>query len=280
MSPGDFPVIYRASKNAWMTADLFTEWFHKYFVPKTKKFLLDQNLPPKAFLYVDNCTAHPENNTLISGDIVVKFLPPNTTSILQPMDQGILRQLKVIYKSRLMLDLVADDDKSIIQAWKDYNIRDAIFNIASAWDNIKPENHQKAWRKLMPGNEIIDFDGFKPLGKENKEAEDMLKRFLQGQKNTEQISEEDFREWIDADKTLTAYEVKDDYQILDDVLHPENTLPDETDEAECEPEKAEVSLAETAECLRKAISSLSFRGLGTTNEYLTLNRIKDKVQKA
>ncbi|CAL4124904.1 unnamed protein product, partial [Meganyctiphanes norvegica] len=112
-----------------------------------------------------------------------------------------------------------DDKKSIIQAWKDYNICDALFNIASAWDNIKPENHQKAWRKLMPG-------------KETKAAEDMLKRFLQGQRNTEQISEEDFREWIDADKTLTAYEVKDDYQILDDVLHPENTLPDETDEAE------------------------------------------------
>jgi hypothetical protein len=42
----------------------------------------------KFLLYVDNCSAHPSIDNLKS--INLQFLPPNTTSKLQPMDQGIM----------------------------------------------------------------------------------------------------------------------------------------------------------------------------------------------
>ena len=49
-------------------------------------------LPPKAVLVLDNCPAHPEAEELISddGNIFAHFLPPNVTSLIQPMDQGVL----------------------------------------------------------------------------------------------------------------------------------------------------------------------------------------------
>ena len=39
-------------------------------------------------LFVDNCLAHPHIQNLKS--VTLLFLPPNTTSKIQPMDQGIL----------------------------------------------------------------------------------------------------------------------------------------------------------------------------------------------
>ena len=40
----------------------------------------------KIVLLVDNCTAHPSIDNLLSTELM--FLPPNTTSKLQPIDQG------------------------------------------------------------------------------------------------------------------------------------------------------------------------------------------------
>ena len=40
-------------------------------------------------MIVDNCPAHPEVSGLKT--INLKFLPPNTASCTQPMDQGVIR---------------------------------------------------------------------------------------------------------------------------------------------------------------------------------------------
>ena len=52
----------------------------------------------EAVLLLDNCAAHPDVEELVSenGRIAAKFLPPNVTSLIQPMDQGVLVALKRI----------------------------------------------------------------------------------------------------------------------------------------------------------------------------------------
>ena len=50
----------------------------------------------KALLLVDNAPGHPQ--TLgADSDIEVMFLPPNTTSLIQPLDQGIIATFKAYY---------------------------------------------------------------------------------------------------------------------------------------------------------------------------------------
>ena len=76
------PVDYCSSKNAWMTGELFTKWLIKW----------DRILKSKSrnvCLLVDNCSAHPANVQL--SNIELKFLPPNTTSLIQPMDSGVIK---------------------------------------------------------------------------------------------------------------------------------------------------------------------------------------------
>ena len=47
-------------------------------------------------MFLDNCSAHPSENELMSADgkITAKFLPPNVTALLQAMDQGVLEAIK------------------------------------------------------------------------------------------------------------------------------------------------------------------------------------------
>ena len=54
---------------------------------------------PKVFI-IDNCPAHPSISNLTNIHLV--FLPPNTTFVLQPIDQGVIRSLKVHYRRRVV----------------------------------------------------------------------------------------------------------------------------------------------------------------------------------
>ena len=65
-----------------MSADLFKNCFFHDFVPNVKKYLTEKGLPLKAMLLIDNAPTHPIVNEMRSGDIFVKFLPPNVTCLL------------------------------------------------------------------------------------------------------------------------------------------------------------------------------------------------------
>lgn len=54
----------------------------------------------KVLLFVDNCSGHTPISSMKVTEI--EYLSPNTTSVLQSMDQGIIKNLKVLYDSRLL----------------------------------------------------------------------------------------------------------------------------------------------------------------------------------
>lgn len=66
---------------------------HECFVPNVSWKLQAFEEEPKAVLVLDNCSAHPDPKKLKSSDgkIYAKFLPPNVTSLIQLMDQGIVQ---------------------------------------------------------------------------------------------------------------------------------------------------------------------------------------------
>ena len=73
-----------------MDSSLFHDWFHNNFVPYVHKELQSLGLEERAVLVLDNCSAHPSTENLVSDDgkIFVKFLPANVTALIQPMDYG------------------------------------------------------------------------------------------------------------------------------------------------------------------------------------------------
>lgn len=87
------PVHYEANASAWMIGALFVEWLIEW----------DRKLGQERtniLLLVDNCTAHDVKNATLRN-ILLEFLPKNTTSILQPCDQGINRTAKAYFSKEM-----------------------------------------------------------------------------------------------------------------------------------------------------------------------------------
>ncbi|GFX32466.1 tigger transposable element-derived protein 1 [Trichonephila clavipes] len=85
------PVMWRSNQRACVTQDLFKEWLFKVCAPSIKDYLKTNDLPLKALLLLDNAPGHPKDLTdnLLTYFpwLTVQFLPPNTTSLIQPMEQ-------------------------------------------------------------------------------------------------------------------------------------------------------------------------------------------------
>ena len=85
----------------------------------------------KALLILDNAPGHPVNLFKLS-DGGVKYLPKNTTALIQPMDQGAIATFKAHYLRRTFRKLIHEtaSESLIKEFWKKYNTKDAIDNIS------------------------------------------------------------------------------------------------------------------------------------------------------
>jgi hypothetical protein len=79
-------LYYRTNYKAWMTALLFQEWLLKF----DRKMRLTNR---QVFLLLDNAPSHSIKGIELSN-VNVFFLPPNTTSRLQPIDERIITAFK------------------------------------------------------------------------------------------------------------------------------------------------------------------------------------------
>lgn len=86
---------YHSNKKAWMTSELFFNWLRRF--DRT----IGQDEGRKVLLLIDNFSAHGTPETMPTlQNVRVKFLPPNTTSKVQPVDAGIIAWLKAKYWHR------------------------------------------------------------------------------------------------------------------------------------------------------------------------------------
>ncbi|XP_059570207.1 tigger transposable element-derived protein 1-like isoform X1 [Alligator mississippiensis] len=145
------PVVWKWNKKAGMTAAIFEDWFVNEFIPTVKSYLSKKKLAQKAILLVDNAACHLESVNTFDVNFQVVFLPPNTASILQPMDQGIITQFKRLYTRKLLSHLVVatkGDMENIRRSWKEFTIKNAIHLIDEAWRCITPLSFTAAWCRL------------------------------------------------------------------------------------------------------------------------------------
>ena len=105
------PVHYYKYTKAWMDVNMFESWFHNKFIPYVKKHYKDNNGVYKVLLLIGNAPAHPSEETLKSKDrkAVMMFLSPNTTFVMQPMDQDIIGWDERHYKKLLLCHLILED---------------------------------------------------------------------------------------------------------------------------------------------------------------------------
>ena len=71
-------------------------------------------------LLLDNSSGHGTFDKGAFSNVTIEYLPPNTTSQLQPMDAGVIRNLKLHYKVSLfnsLLQLLNEINQIVMQNW-------------------------------------------------------------------------------------------------------------------------------------------------------------------
>ena len=87
------PYRYRSQRISRMDSTLFEEWVRELDAKFHRK---NRNIP----LIIDNFPSHPTISGISNARLI--FLPPNTMSISQQMDQGVIRCLKTHYRRCLV----------------------------------------------------------------------------------------------------------------------------------------------------------------------------------
>lgn len=152
----ELPVIYKANSKAWVTQQIFLEWFNKNFVPEVREHFKNIGLTDdsKILLLLDNCPAHPDVHDFKAKNVIVKYLPPNCTSLIQPMDQGVIWSFKCHYRKTIVQKLVSSNNREDFK--KEFNIKKALWSIDNAWDAVTSEVLKNAWNNLLcPDNEGV-----------------------------------------------------------------------------------------------------------------------------
>lgn len=129
------PVTYKANKRAWITGELFEKWLLSF---DSKMRRLKRNV----LLFIDNCPAHVHNIKLIATRLI--FFPANTTSVLQPCDQGIIYAFKQQYRKRIVRHLLHCMESGEMV---NIDIKLAIYLMHAAWNTISQVTISNCFQK-------------------------------------------------------------------------------------------------------------------------------------
>jgi hypothetical protein len=89
----------------------------------------------KALLILDNVPSHPVNNEDKADNTEDILMPPNMTSLLQPMDEGVLVSSKTLGWGSMRQQLNekdSEDKSSVWEFWRGYYIKKTTDNICAS----------------------------------------------------------------------------------------------------------------------------------------------------
>jgi hypothetical protein len=105
------------------------------------------------------------------SNVTVLFLPPNTTSVIQPLDAGIIAAFKTQYKKKLVAWQVAEmaarleaNHGNPVDLGKVLcDVKQAIMWSCEAWEEMDPQTIRNCWRKvnILPqlwNQELVNAD--------------------------------------------------------------------------------------------------------------------------
>ncbi|XP_050681803.1 tigger transposable element-derived protein 4-like [Leptidea sinapis] len=205
------PVDYANNRKAWMTSELFEKWLRDWdrdLVKKKKKILL--------------------------LSITLAFLPPNTTSVLQPMDQGIIRSLKTNFRKNLVLKMI---------------------NCLDAWNKMSQSTIHNCFKHA---GFIENHDGL-PIqisDHEFGEGDDIpLSLWSRNLHSDSLAAPEMWEDYVDIDSALLTSEEPTDENIVQNICAKEQLESDGEEEVEEEPLPTAEEALKAAELLSRFVHS-------------------------
>lgn len=142
-------IMYDNNKSAWMTKEIF----ERYFKQINKTMMKDDR---KIMVLIDNCMAHKIDDF---SNVKFVFLPPNTSSLIQPLDMGVIRNFKLKYR-QAFLNTIYDSNPIIVKRnIKDFSLYRVVEHAAFAWEKVSVETIINCFKILRTYGNGIDITG-------------------------------------------------------------------------------------------------------------------------
>jgi hypothetical protein len=149
-------VKYTNIAKAWMMNLIFNQYLKEldeYFKRKGRKIVL----------FLDNVLVHIVDEATNLTNVELLYFSPNLTSVLQPLDTGIIQSLKALSQKFEVLSILDDINDSLHASdlIRKLTILDAIKFIDKSWSMVKAETIQKCFSKcsfVIDGEEAQDIN--------------------------------------------------------------------------------------------------------------------------
>lgn len=180
--------IWRSNAKGYMTSALSVDWFDNCFMADAKAHCQANNLDFHVLLFMDNAPGHARFLVGRHPSVQVVFMPRNTTSRIQPMDQEVIANTKLLFYQDVhermrkatdsqaeLQDLETDDHATsspssdresdcddlattstssdtvtVKQFWCQFNIWLAVEAFVKAWEALTIATLKHAWKPLLP----------------------------------------------------------------------------------------------------------------------------------
>lgn len=252
---------YTHNNKAWMTGEIFGNW-----IKAIDKEMKAQKR--KIVMFVDNCPAHPPAIGKTLKNVELVFFPPNATAKLQPMDQGIIKNIKVHYRKRIIRKIFASMENNP-QLNTLITLRDCINEITKVWSgDVTKKTIENCFAKA----------GFKTNDRSDEWEEDdeidlaSLRKQWDYMQNSGNVDANfSLQEFIHIDDDVITSEHPTDQQILESLKY----VGEDDDVAENEDECA---IEPTTEQIRNALdivrSALQFKDNVPDRVFNAFNRLE------
>jgi hypothetical protein len=218
----------------------------------------DRKLNRKILLLIDNCSAHPQIKNL--QNIQLEFLPPNATSVLQPMDQGIIRSLKSHYRKLLVKRLVQDLEE---KKRSTISLLNAVNYIHKAWSLVETKTIKNCFQHAKWRQEDFDEDDDLPLAE-----------WINIQ--TDEISDSEDNAFLNFDENIATYASLTDEEIIEEVYNEnKNNSDSEKEEEEEDDEEILINVPniQNVEQSLKTVRGFLLMGVSTPHHDALFNNL-------
>ena len=122
---GSLRIMWKNNPKSWVTQVVFQDLFFHHFISEVEKHCLGEDIPFNILLLLVSAPGQPPFMDNFHPIVRRVHLPPNTTSLIKPTDQGVVATFKKYYLHHTFQQAVKVSDKSgrtLLQFWKDYNM--------------------------------------------------------------------------------------------------------------------------------------------------------------
>lgn len=240
---GPSQVPYFSQRSAWSDTATFMRWFEEVFLVHVRR-----TTRKDVVLIMDNCGPHGADLVDTRGQVKIIPLPPNCTSVHQPMDQGVIAAWKAKYRFRYLTELLENKESQQARRERSKNRKagmkgmeegydphmlDVSRLVAASWDDVSVATIARCWRKasILPASheaDILNLHGKikKRSDVENKAAEEIVACFSKlSLSSAEQLMSssdiprmpkiEETRVWLDVETNEDVQEALIDDTVLE-----------------------------------------------------------------